>query len=315
RYRQFFHATTKKKKVMKRYFLFFIIIFQTTALFGQISNTKKDGIDCKNELNEGNTLAESNIKGKVLSYKSTVHEVVSNSDKLIYKTDLKRNHVHETFFFDNNGNVQEVMAQYLYQTNSPIEDQLIKRVYKFDSNGKKIEEATYSIKDTINTLLRKEIYVFDSFGSKNEVIKYEKNDIKTRVIRKKEKNAVIEYQYDSNGKLLDDFISLKYDNRGNEIERINLNSKTKKAKSIEIKNYNSNNNEISYSYEGPIGKFKCEKKFDLNNNIIEKKCTSKSGTKYDRYDYVYDNYCNWIQKIETIDGKLDNVTLRVYEYR
>lgn len=291
------------------------MICQITLLFGQISNAKKDDFSCANNLNKGNTLAEDNIRGKVVSYKSTVHDVVTNSDKIIYKTDLKRNHVHESISFDNNGNVQEVIAHYLYQTNLAIEDQLIKRVYKFDNNGKKIEETTYIVKDTISTLLRKEINVFDSFGSIIEIIKYEKKDLRTSVVRKKEKGAVMEYHYDADGKLVDDIISLKYDNRGNEIERISLNSRTKKVNSIEFKKYDSNNNQIGYRYDGPIGKFECKYKFDENNNIIEKNCTSSSGTKHNLYDYLYDNYCNWIQKIEIIDGKVDNVTLRVYEYR
>ena len=300
---------------MKKYLLFIIMICPITLLFGQISNTKKEDFNCVNYVNKGNTLEEFNIKGKVLSYRSTVHEILSNSDKLIYKTDLKQNHVHETFFFDNNGNVQKVMSQYLYQPNAQIEDILIKKIYRFDNDGKNIEEATYIVKDTTSILLRKEINVFDSIGNKIEVIKYEKNDLKARIVRKKEKGAVLEYNYDADGKLVNDKISLKYDNRGNEIERASLNSENKKVKSMEIKSYDSNNNEIGYRYDGPIGKFECEYKFDANNNIIEKKCTSKSGTKYNRYEYLYDNYCNWIQKIEKIDGKLDNVTLRIYEYR
>lgn len=291
------------------------MICQIKLLFGQISNAKKDDFNCVNYLNKGNTLEQDNIKGKVLSYKSTVHEIVSYSNKLIYKTDFKRNHVHETFFFDDNGNVQKVMAQYLYQPNVQIEDILIKKNYKFDNGGKNVEESTYKVKDTICTLLRKEINVYDTIGNKIEIIEYEKNVLKTKVIRKKEKGAVLEYYHDKDGKLVNDIISLKYDNKGNEIERASLNSQNKKVKSIEIKKYDSNNNQISYSYDGPIGKFECEYKYDGNNNIIEKKCTSKSGTKYNRYEYVYDNYCNWIQKIETIDDKLDNVTLRVYEYR
>ena len=291
------------------------MICQITFLFGQISTSKNEENICKNNKNERNTLAEHNIKGNVLLYKSTVHEVLSNSDKLIYKTDLKRNHVHETFFFDKNGNVQEVMTQYLYQPNIQIDDKLIKLIYKFDSNGRNIQEATYIVKDTINTLLRKEINVFDSVGYKNEVLKYEKNDLKTKVLRKKENGVVYEYHYNAEGKLVNDIISLKYDDKGNEIERASLNLLNKKVKSIEIKNYDSDNNEIGYRYEGSIGKFECEYKFDNNNNIVEKKCTSKSGTKYNRYEYIYDNYCNWIQNIEIIDNKIDNVTLRVYEYR
>ncbi len=291
------------------------MVCQITFMFGQILNSEKERINCENNLNEGNTLANDNLKGKVRSYKSTVHEVVANSDKLIYKTDLRRNHVHETFIFDIYGNVQEVIAQYLYEPNAQIEDILIKNVYKFDSNGKNIEEITYKIKDTITTLLRREINVFDSTGKKIEVIKYERNNLKSRVIRKEEKEAIVEYHYDANGKLVNDIISLNYDGRGNEIERIGLISQNKKVKSTEIKKYDSNNNQIGYHYDGPIGNFKCEYKFDVNNNIIEKKCSSKTGNRYNGYEYVYDNYCNWIQKIETIDGKLDNVTLRVYEYR
>lgn len=69
-----------------------IMICQIKLLFGQISNAKKDDFNCVNYLNIGNTLEQDNIKGKVLSYKSTVHEIVSYSNKLIYKTDFKRNY-------------------------------------------------------------------------------------------------------------------------------------------------------------------------------------------------------------------------------
>lgn len=284
-------------------------------LFGQVSNTEKDELNCGNYINKGNTLGKDNIKGNVLSYKSTVHKIVSYSDKVIYKTDLKRNHVHETFFFDDNGNVQKVMAQYLYDPDVKIEDILIILNYKYDSNGKNIEESTYKVKDTSSTLLRKEINAYDSIGNKIEIIKYEKNVLQTKVIRKKEKDAVLEYYHDKDGKLINDIISLKFDIKGNEVERTILNSQTKKIKSIEIKKYDSTNNEIGYSYDGPIGKFKCEKKYDENNNILENKCTSKFGTKSNHYEYVYDNYCNWIQKIEILDDKPDNITLRIYEYR
>ena len=299
---------------MKKYLLFLIIIFQTVFLFGQISNTEKIDSNCAYYLNKGNTLAEENIRGKVLSYKSTVHEVLTNSEKIIFETDLKRNHVHESLFFDNKGNVEEAIALYLYQTSSPVKDNLIKKVYKFNINGKKIEEATYKVEDTISLFLRKEINVLDTLGKIIEISKYEKNDLDARIVRKVNKGAVVEYHYDENGKLDANIISLKYDNRGNEIERINSNSLTKKVKSIEIKNYDLNNNQIGYHYDGPIGKFECKYKFDEKNNILEKNCTSSSKTRHNRYDYVYDNCCNWIQKIETIDDKIDNVTLRVYEY-
>lgn len=299
---------------MKKYLLFVFIACQISSLFGQVGNIEKNIEICENNLNVSNTLGEQNIKGRVLSYKSTVHKAVLKSGKLIYVSDLKRNHVHEKFFFDNNGNVKEVLAQYLYEANVPIEDMLIKLVYEFNSNGQNIEEATYKVKDSIKTLLRRNVNVFDSAGSKTEIINYEKSNLKTRVIRKKEKDKVLEYYHNADGKTLNYIISLKFDKNGNEIERINLDSVNKTVKSIEFKNYDSNNNEIGYSYEGPIGKFNCEKKYDTNNNIIEKKCSSKSGFKYDHFEYVYDNKCNWIQKIETIDNKIDNVTIRVYEY-
>ena len=300
---------------MRKYLLYMLLICQIKLLFGQVSKAERNDCSCVNYLNKGNTLEQENIKGKVLSYKSTVHEIVSYSNKLIYKPDLKRNHVHETFLFDNNGNYNEVMSQYLYLPNGRLEDILTKKEYKYDNDGKNVEVVTYKVKDTVFTLLRKEINVYDSHGNNIEIIKYEKNDLKTKIIIKKEKGAVLQYYYDKDGELVNDIISLKFDKKGNEIERINLNSQNNNVKSIEIKKYDSNNNQIRYSYEGPIGKFECEYKYDDNNNVIEKKCTSKSGTRYNRYEYVYDSYCNWIQKIETIDGKHENVTLRVYEYR
>lgn len=299
---------------MKKYLLLIFITFTISPLFGQLGNNYKINEKCTNNSNVGNTLAEQNVKGSVLSYKSTVHKAAIKSGKLIHDSDLKRNHVHETFFFDNNGNLKEILAQYLYEANVKIQDNLIKIVYKFNSYGQNIEESTYKVKDSIETLLRSNVNVFDSIGNKIEIIKYEKSDIKTRVVRKKEKDTILEYYYNADGKTINYIISLKYDNNGNEIERINLDSSNKNIKSIEYKNYDSNNNEIGYSYEGPIGKFKCEFKYDTFNNIIEKKCSSKSGFKYDHYKYIYDDNCNWIQKIETIDNKLDNVTIRVYEY-
>jgi hypothetical protein len=281
------------------------------------TTTNKADLICNEPENNGNSIAGKNPRGKVSSCKSTVHQPIMKAGKISYEADLKRNAVHETCLFDSVGNIQEVIGNYLYEGDMASKDGLFKTKYKFNSDEKEIEEATYEVKNETLSFIRKDVNVYDTTGNLIEVIHYDKNEITGKTVRKFDDatGTVIEYYCRPDGSVTPEIISLKYDSQGNELERINSNTQTKKVKSEEFKTYDSNNNRIKYRYEGPIGKFQCVFKYDDKNNVIDKTCLSSSGPHHTRYEYVYDRHCNWTKKTEIVDNIPYSVTIRVFEYR
>jgi hypothetical protein len=172
------------------------------------ADASKSDLSCNEPPNKGITVAGENPRGKVLSYKSTVHKALTKSGKIFYETGLKRNAVHESCLFDNSGNALEVVGNYLYERNVPVNDQIIKTTYKFNNKGEKIEEATYKVEGTKSLFLRKKISLYDAVGSLIEVSEYEKNEMKGRTVRKIDKGTVVEYYYKADGTLGSGIISL-----------------------------------------------------------------------------------------------------------
>lgn len=273
--------------------------------------------NCPEPLNKGVSIAGKNPRGKVISCQITVHKALIKSDKVSHDKRLKRNAVHETLLFDQHGNVQEVLGTYLSERDVSTQDKVIKTTYSFDSSNRVMEEATYKVDGSDLVFLRKKVNLYDTIGNLVKILEYQKNEKTRSIVRKIDTNnrTVIEYSYGTDEALASDIISLKYDDRWNELERIELNHRTKNVISTQRKSYDLANNEISYQYEGPISKFECNYVYDEKNNVVDKTCTSPTSTRHNHYEYVYDEHCNWIKRIEFINGIADNVTLRVFEYR
>ena len=191
-----------------------------------------------------------------------------------------------TYKQDDKGNIKEYINY--YKRGTRISE---KRIYKYDSKSRIIEEQEY---DRGETLSRKIVYKYDALGNVAE-------------------ENYLYLDGSSEGKYI-----FKYDGKGNAIERYlqlpngKIGEKTNnkfdsKGALIEKNYYGSNENlELKYTYL-----------YDDQMNIGEQNSyyDSKGSLKHDvtYYIYVYDKSFNWINKIEINSSRSDTLE-RVITY-
>lgn len=209
------------------------------------------------------------------------------------------------------------------------------QILKYDSNGNLIEKSInslgfsflykykYNQNDNIIEETRFAVNNQDEKGLSTIIFNYDENQ---KIISKESLNEKIIYKYDSNGNQKEeDIISngiFKYrtifmhDNVGNLLERSVYNSEgqfiykyefkyDKKRFIIEEKNFNSDFKLVS----------KNNYKYDSNGNLIKKNTYLGGSVQSEKkFIYKYDEYDNWIEKIEFESARQKKFTEREIQY-
>jgi hypothetical protein len=184
--------------------------------------------------------------------------------------------------------------------------------YKYDENGYMIEEI---FRNKFDSVYYKETFKYDEKGNKIEEVWYSSND---------SAESKIFYFYDENGKLIEELypnsyssqiiIKHKYDNMGNEIALIRLNSEA----SIDLLDsnsykYNEKGNKISkFRY---ISIYRIDSTifyYDGNENLFEE-VQYLDGSIFSKITYKYDEKGNKIED-ESIFSDLGEIkTTSIYD--
>ncbi len=210
---------------------------------------------------------------------------------------------HGSFYeFDNSGHIEKV---FIYGSWFKT---YCKNIIMRDKNSNVIEDKKYTAK---GNLISRKLYKYDSKNQKIE-----------------------EKVLDEGGKFT--YLSkMKYDNKGNIIEAMTTelkrernsgdffsdSPKKKKLKEVKLRvemKYDRNNNLIEKSiYEaGGACTFRSEYKYDsFGNQVLEKKYFfNQNKTEEKKFDYIYDESGNWINKTGYFNGKIKEKTEREILY-
>ncbi len=284
-----------------------------------IKESKYEAIELFGEVTKGDMLLE---------YKSFCEKKYNEKGYLVNKIYSIANRVFlkETFIYDRYGNVSENTYEYSEYT-IPIYPPISKEIYKYNSENKLIEKREYY--NTYDENVSVETYNYNSNG---------------KLIEKFLNNELDEsYQYDSKGNLIlknkygyADFPeseTFKYDSKGKLVERKVEGELTEYCKNndkgdLEVKTIHYHNNHDhrveTYIYDS-IGSLFHENRtdeiveineYDEKNNLIW--CyygEINVGLLYKvecRYDF--DNYGNWIKKVEYVNDVPIWITEREYTY-
>lgn len=163
--------------------------------------------------------------------------------------------------------------------------------YKYDDKGLKVEENLYS-----NQLLLKTKYFYDDNGNEVENKQYSGSGELSYHNKKlyNEKNCIEEKTFGSFNDLMN-IVKYKYDNKGNQIEKIiyfNINGEEKIKKDTD--KYDDKNNKIEYSH--------------YSNLYGEDYYSGKTVYK------KYDSKGNWIESIEYFNNKPNIFITRKIDY-
>lgn len=185
--------------------------------------------------------------------------------------------------------------------------------YKYDLNGKLLEEAGYN---SDGSLFSKETYVYDSKGNVTEESSMV-NVYKPRIVK-------YTFTYEPSGnKIATEYIdgvftgkyAYKYDSSGNEIEKVSYNYDNVLSSTV-VNNYDSNGNKIESMWRKSDGtilkKEVCE--YDSDGNMIEETQYNSDGSLSNKTTYAYDSngnkteYCYYRE-----DGSLSSKTTYAYD--
>lgn len=293
---------------MKIYLLFFTTILSLVSI-GQL-NIKKGA-------NDWNKL---NLKGKVKSITEKATGNLTYKDPSTGKvTSIKIDETTEPYLFDKRG----------FKTKSIIEgDPDMSKTFEYDEKERLIKDNIYTKKN----LLRYNTYNYDENGLLIEIKSYlhyretsikDSNyrlDLKTIILNDYNGYRIKDWEYD--GDKIRGIVLYKNDSNGNVIERNIFTSEDKlRSKMNFVYDANQNLIEISIFSDGFISPkiiYEYDKK---GNKILEVKDGLKQVYRYDQYGnvieyfvynlkegnsvtrhsetkYFYDNFSNWIKKVD-----------------
>ena len=174
--------------------------------------------------------------------------------------------------------------------------------YKYDLNGKLLEEAGYN---SDGSLFSKKTYVYDSKGNVTEESSMV-NVYKPMIVK-------YTFTYEPSGnKIATEYIdgvftgkyAYKYDSSGNEIEKVSYNYNNVLSSTV-VNNYDSNGNKIESMWrksDGTIYKKEvCE--YDSDGNMIEETQYNSDGSLSSKTTYAYDSngnkteYCYYLAEV------------------
>ncbi|MBA5629539.1 hypothetical protein [Moheibacter lacus] len=221
-------------------------------------------------------------------------------------------------------NREEILTNYLFN------------IEIYNRFGSLIEKQHY---DTEGKLSKKSIYQFDGNNSPIKGFDFWDNPVRNEYWVSKHKRRQIENQYFNDKDELTATETIRYDARGNEIEKFkksisgdtliwiqfNYNAKNQLSKmkryvikGNEIRNfeYNKKNQMEVIKIRRDTISQKIESQYDENNNVIlAKYINEKTGNVNETiYNYVYDAHGNWITQKSSTNGKLNMIYEREIEY-
>ncbi len=242
-----------------------------------------------------NDLEKSNLKGKIARVTYIRYSVIEKFGELNMgekKPYSNFEHYNEEGFLIEESGFLSKKLQY------NEENQLVKMInsedtttYRYNDKGLKVEEDVYS-----NQLLAKTKYFYDDNGNEVENKLYSGSG-ELRYHNKKqydEKNCIEEKNFGSSNDLMN-LIKYKYDDKGNQIEKIiyfNINGEEKIKKDTD--KYDEKNNKIEYSH--------------YSNLYGEDYYSGKTVYK------KYDSKGNWIESIEYFNNKPNIFITRKIDY-
>ena len=212
--------------------------------------------------------------------------------------------------------------------------------FVYDKNGYKVEVGYYlkNEKSWVKTLYFRDeqgrVLNGRKLSSSGEIITqwfktYEKKNLIRSEVFDKHCNLIQtqHYKYDESGRKTDLRIinadtnlgfkySYHYDSQNNLIKEVAVDDK-KRFGGVTIYKYdNSNNNIQKIAYTNDDKTYIFYNKFDANGNLIQEKKIQigKNSPQITNYEYVYDNYSNWIVKIEKNNDFLIRITTRDIVY-
>jgi len=122
-------------------------------------------------------------------------------------------------------------------------------------------------------------------------------------------------EYLGNGILYSKYV-YKYDDKGNKMEMNQFDSNGN-LKLKDTYKYDDSGNQIESNWYDSKGKliYKSTYQYDKNKNKIERKSVFSGSREHKLiYKYVFDDFDNWIIKLEYEDDKPQVITERLIEY-
>ncbi|MBK7566251.1 MAG: hypothetical protein IPI31_00335 [Bacteroidetes bacterium] len=270
-----------------------ILILSAMLLFG-----------CQREIKITSDLSESNLYGKVKSYREVEYKAITKFGKIL-KGEINSS---KEIFFNKNGNMMEQISNY---SDGSLE---YKNTYKYDENGNLIEDSSsywgfnsvskylydeagnllqMDYMNTEDSLILRYIYKYDIDGRMAENSSYNSNG---------ELHEKIKYKYDEMGNivettstnpnpLLNDITYYKHDLKGNMLE---VNSKYPDG---------SQNYLNTYEYDEKGNVIKSHKEGIVFHNVTEL-----------TFQYEFDKVGNWISMISFKGEVAETLTERTINY-
>jgi hypothetical protein len=224
------------------------------------------------------TIALEKNKNKISEY-NNVGELLSSTqfemDGSLYEK--------TTTVLNENG---KVLKSIVKDNNGKIKRYLLNEI---DKNGKIINVKAYDLNDF---LIETQSYSYDANGNCTEYIY---NNFKYKY------KTITNYKFNSNNQLLEEI----FDNEA------------RKEKTTRTFTYDKKGNQIEEYMNCTDGRFtKFISEYDSLNNLISQKWFDKNGKQNHEtsFEYVYDNYDNWITKKRSLNGEIDFVWERKIEY-
>lgn len=301
-------------------------------------------------------LQELNLKGKVKSVRSVDYEAVEVSGEVVkgrivednfFAYNEAGNVVEKTKYYADGTPYEKFIVTYdsegrvvegsMYNSEGKID---FKKVVTYDNKGNKlteneIDEMGVRVKgsfeyDDKNNLINKNTHFFDENLDTTTIFEYDKkgNLIKqhfyivgggwrTEIYSKRSENGITIKEIQSKSwKEKEEKKILKYDDKGNVIEKSKYDAKGNLLERITYK-YDTEGREIEVNWENPNGFLVYSKYIKTYNDrgiIAGVKYVYPNGNiEQYVYSYEYDNQGNWIKKVLYINDR-PSITERKIEY-
>ncbi len=230
-----------------------------------------------------------NSKGDIFSKENLENNVYGD---LVKRIDFDKGieNYKEVLSYDKNRNKIERKV-YLKDSNGEFYLE-IRSLYKYDNEGNLVEKSDFEFEEVLQLRNTRK---YDSRGNLSENIHYKSDgSLSRRVVNKFDirNNKIERLEYDSDD-IIESKNQYKFDVSGNEIE------------------------DKDFDSDGTLYSIK-NRRYDENGNIIESVFKTPNNDKIRKHDYSweyeYDEYKNWIKRVQYINEEPFETRERKFEY-